>query len=297
MQIDARITYDGNPRSKRSRVPHYFDRLRAKYDHPSRRDPEFLRRYFPDESVWGELRSYRTFALNEFIGAASLQVRTSPRGWHGQYWRRELQRLGGTLARIQDDRAKAREAAETRKKIAAIRRRHLAAVPREIEDSLSTARFFWRSAMFLCYEFFPRRSGAGGRRLSPKAVDAICAWLSFPELGVRCTRDVLRASRRYFRVDPKTRTRSYSLVWAERAESKPADGEEADKESLQPFGLFTCRLCGRSKIRQNKIGEHLESVHAVRPRTVTLDASRRRLFGSTGEVVATWRDDKRAAVP
>src|SRR5713101_672706 len=61
---------------------------------------------------------------------------------------------------------------------------------------MSSGQYWWHRAMVVAYE-----SLCGARdvqRLSSPLIRQLCQWLSIPEIGLRCTRDTIKAARRRF---------------------------------------------------------------------------------------------------
>jgi hypothetical protein len=178
---------------KRLRRNADFHRLRAKYrGQPA--IPTWLRRLFPDEEVLREFARLRDLAFHEYIEQAALLARRR-RGRARVL--AELQSLGGQLARLHGHprRGDAAEAVETRMRIL----QHRLRLWRRLPPNMHQAQYYWHHAMVVIYEAL--RTARAVNRLPGSLVSNLCGWLSIPEIGLRCTRDTIKAAGRRFVIE------------------------------------------------------------------------------------------------
>ncbi len=301
IRLDKKIKYQGNGDGWPGGPPHYFQRLSAKYDtHDPRpekvlkRCPSWLLKFFPKEVVL-ELVYLRHVALYYFIEAAKLRTRTQS-GWHGRRTAGDLRILGGRLARLKGQPRRESEIAELESQIRALQcRREVSR--RSYENILNEAQYHWHMAIYMVCEYCQH-----SKRLPSNVISYLCKWFSFPELGIWCTRDTIKAVRRHFYIDPSGRAARpiYSYSELPRQPNGPAtaknddrgietiavtdDDKSLDEEISRPCGL----LCG-AKLLPNEVYPHFDRIHGIPEEEINKLPNRRELRKrGTDEVLYRW---------
>ncbi len=292
IRLDKRIRYQGNGDGWPAAPPNYFQRLSAKYTSPEASCPDWLGRYFPDKNVQQGLISVRRDAVYYYIEAAKLQMRTTT-GWHAKRNVAELRVLGGRLARLRNRPGREPHIAQLESEIRARRWRPVVA-RRQFEDLLQYAQYRWRTAMFEVTEYLkaPGRSTP----LPSCVIRGLCDWLSFPEIGIRCTPEAIRAIRRHFYIersnDKSYRVYRYQPLRNENRESATGLEKEASWEQRVLLNSsFRCHRCGAS-MAGKELGRHLEQVEQIPVKLVALRDDRDELYQiDTEETLASWMQE------
>lgn len=199
IRIDKRVRYQGKGDVAPNGPPNYFQKLFAKYQKEN--CPDWLRDAFPNDEVRGELLYLREETLYYAIEAAKLEVRTS-RGWHHKRNVGDLQTLGGRLARLKKQVSAESEIAQVESEICAQRSRRPRARAK-VEELLDLAQYRWHTVMFTVTEYL--RSPGRYALLPSNAIQGLCRWLSFPEIGIRCSLETIRTVRRHFYIKQRNR--------------------------------------------------------------------------------------------
>jgi hypothetical protein len=255
IRIDRRVRYQGKGDVAPNGPPNYFQKLFAKYQKGN--CPDWLRDAFPNDEVRRELLYLREEALYYAIEAAKLEVRTS-RGWHHKRNVGDLQTLGGRLARLKKQASAESEIEQVESEIRDQRSRRPRARAK-VEELLDLAQYRWHTVMFTATEYL--RSPGRYAFLPPKAIQDLCHWLSFPEIGMLCTHDTIKAVGRHFPIDRRN-GKSYRVYQHQilRNEKDLLEDRPLEEEFLK--GIFKCSLCGLS-MEGATIGHHLTEVEHI----------------------------------
>lgn len=251
--------------------------------------PLWLTMLFPAEEVRLPLVAFRNGALFYYIEAAA--VRVDGRGELREI-RRQLQSLGGTLARLNGVAGREAEQQALVAQMEELRRqlRHLPHRPR-----LDLPQLWWHWTMVRAYESLPRRGTR--KQISPQQVARLCKWLSVPEIGLHCTPATIKAARRRFvsrdwfgqqyptyiaTLRKSTRVSTMELETARDAASGQAG------ESIQ----FTCHICHVSKTDTlHGLGLHLKEMHQIQEDAVEIPEEGTLICEkATQKVLATWEE-------
>lgn len=192
------------------------------------------------------------------IEAAKLEVRTTG-GWHHKRNVGELQTLGGRLAQLKKQAAAGSEIAQVEAEIQFKRWRRPSAKVK-VKELLELSQYHWHTVMFTATEYL---RSPGRYALLPSAViHGLCDWLSFPEVGIRCTVDTIKTARRHFYIERRKEIsyrvyqnrlpRNINLLAVPEIENAARVNEQ---DQLNSF--FKCHRCGRHKSRI-EIGPHLK---------------------------------------
>jgi hypothetical protein len=191
--------------------------LHSKYRRPSESDyPSWL--WLLPERDRQEITDLRKRAFHHLIEEAALLNRREkdrPR------LIAELRSFGGQLARFRErpghgDKVSAALGGlrKWRSRAARWRRRSL---------NWYDAQYAWHRAMVLAYVSL--RSAEDRRRLRVSDLKALCKWLSIPEVGVRCTRDTIKAARRRFVWETHSNGRRYRVYTATPRSPRPSSAD------------------------------------------------------------------------
>lgn len=156
------------------------------------------------------------------------------------------------------------------------------------------AQYHWHTAMFEVTEYLkaPRRSAP----LPSGVIRGLCDWLSFPEIGVRCTPEAIKAVRPRFYIERRHgksyRVYRYHLPRNEKGAAAPALEKEAPwEERLVSTGSFRCHRCGRS-MNGDEMGHHLEQVEQIQLKLIAARENQDELYRiDTGETLASWIEE------
>lgn len=256
IRIDKRVRYQGNGDVSPPGPPNYFQKLLAKYQKEN--CPDWLRDYFSDDAERGELLYLRKEAVYYAIEVAKLEVRTTS-GWHHKRNVGELRILGGRLACLKKQAAAEPEIAQVESEIRVQRSRRPRARAK-VEELLEMAQYRWHTVMFLVTEYL--RTPGRYTVLPSAVIHGLCDWLSFPEIGILCTPDKIKAAGRHFSIDrwngKSYRVYQYQIPRNEKdlIEDRPLGEEDFLK------GIFKCKLCGLS-MEGATIGLHLTEVEQI----------------------------------
>ena len=251
--------------------------------------PPWLPTLFPAEEVRLPLVAFRNGALFYYIEAAAVRVDA-----RGELYdiRRQLQSLGGTLARLKGSAGRETEQNTIAANMGDLRLelKHLPHWP-----NLDRSQLWWHWTMVRAYECLPRIGPR--KRVLPRQIKLLCQWLSVPEIGLQCTPATIKAARRRFVSrdwfgtqyptyigTPRQSMRADTM---ESEEDRDASSEQAG-ESIQ----FTCQLCHASKMDTLQgLGIHLREKHQVREDTVEIPEEGLLIREKTTHtVLATWQD-------
>lgn len=167
-----------------------FKRLIDRYTRSDEGISSSLSKIYDDVS-WNQLVSQRNIAFYYYIQKAAMKrriKRTAPTRI------KELQSLGGRLARLKNQQ----EMKDQKKKIEAeiqSWRGTAKQLKKQPDAYMTEAQFYWHYTIVLLYESFPVRRF----RRPSWAIQEICRFMSIPEIGLNCTRDVIKAARRRFK--------------------------------------------------------------------------------------------------
>jgi hypothetical protein len=257
---------------------------------------DWLEERFPREQdrKWkDEVIDLSRDALHFFKEAAVLGARS-----HDKEDRVRLLALGGRLTRakalpgLEAEREKILSEIEALKE----KRRRLRW---HAQESGRSGQYFWHRAIVLVHAILPQVT----RRRRSRDIDELCKRLSIPELGIRCTRDTIKAARRRFyvnrRCDLATREEFSQLVYTstlrsagtdklERQGEAPGDQEEEPIQEL----MMGCRPCGGKRIPVLDCPSHLELVHGKAPGDIYKPRGCTEILDKgTNEVLMTLADD------
>ena len=287
IRIDKRVRYQGNGDVLPAGPPNYFQELFTKYQKEN--CPDWLRHYFPNDAVRGELLYLRKEALYYAIEAAKLEVRTS-RGWHHKRDVGELRTLGGRLARLKKKAAAESEIAQVESEIRVQRSRRPRARAK-VEELLEMAQYRWHTVMFLVTEYL---RSPGRYTLLPSAViHGLCDWLSFPEIGIRCSLETIGTVRRHFYIEHRNGRVNRVYQWHPSRKDKAANTLVPENNALFQEGAilnsaFKCYLCGRL-MGSKEIGIHLKNVEKIPSELMALSQDPPELYRTdTDETLASW---------
>jgi hypothetical protein len=121
----------------------------------------------------------------------------------------------------------------------------------------------------------------------------MCEWLSFPEIGVYCTRNTIKSARLYFSIERRNgySYRVYQCQLPRNTKGISASGVEKDatwEERVFMTSSFKCHRCGQS-MNGKTIGQHLEKVEHISVNLIAVSIDRYELYlADTQEPLATW---------
>lgn len=287
IRIDKRVRYEGNGDISPAGPPNYFQKLLAKYQKDN--CPDWLRKYFPDDAVRGELVYLRKEALYHAVEAAKLEVRTT-RGWHHKRNVGELRILGGRLARLKKQAAAESEVAQVESEIR-IQRSRRPSARAKVEELLEMSQYRWHTVMFIATEFL--RSPGRYASLPPNAIQGLCHWLSFPEVGIRCTVATIKTARRHFYIE-RRKGRSYRVYEYRlpRNIHRPAvpgiENAASLNEQVRLNNFFKCRRCGRHT-GPTEMGLHLKHEENIPVELIGLSLDPQEFYRTdTDETLASY---------
>ena len=181
------------------------------------------------------------------LEAAKMRVRTTT-GWHGRRTVTEQRVLGGRLARLRHQSANGTQIAEVESELRALRERKK--ITRyKVEDLLDQAQYRWHTAMFTATEYLRTK-----RVLLPsRANRGLCDWLSFPEVGIRCTGGTIKSARRHFYIERRNgrsfRVYQYQIPRNIKGLTKPELENSAQlNDQVLLYRSFNCHRCGRQMV-------------------------------------------------
>lgn len=249
----------------------------------------WLRTVFPAEEVRLPLVAFRKGALSFYIEAAALRVDTRTKM---RTIRRQLQTLGGRLARVKNlsGRENESQAIATEIKQQRYELKRLRHWPR-----LDDPQLWWHWTMVQAYEYLPRTEAKN--RVSPLHVKQLCQWLSVSEIGLICTPAAIKAARRRFSgrdwldnqyptylATPRRPTQS-SVISLEHEGSLSPEG---DRDPIQ----FTCHVCHFTTTGTLlTLGKHLREQHQIQLEHVELSETEQVIRKKgTEEILAAWQE-------
>ena len=163
-----------------------FERLRRKYLGHESANPDWLRKWLPEDEARRDLVDLRYQAFYDYIDLAALMARlrrNRPRVVT------ELRSLGGRRGRhrgsVHEERINSQIAIQQWR----LKR------GRRLPDML-WAQFCWHLGMVLTY--WVLRSKRDRTRLPGPVLARICQWFSIPEIGLLCTPNTIKGAHRYF---------------------------------------------------------------------------------------------------
>lgn len=212
----------------------FFQDLREAYLNRTVADPAWLRKVFSEPQVREKIVRFRNEVLDRFILYAERQAAFwSYQNWAPGYFGREvmdqqkiialLRSLGGRKARLKSQPGQKAEIPriESEERKLKVLLKIYGSNPR-----LDVEQWYWRHLMVLLYECLPLGEPANQRR-KRFSVAHLCQWLSIPEIGLKCTSDVIKAARRQIegkqRWSPALRTNPKWIVFRPREPIGPAE--------------------------------------------------------------------------
>ena len=121
----------------------------------------------------------------------------------------------------------------------------------------------------------------------------MCDWLSFREIGIRCSPETIATVKRHFHIEQRNGRANRVYQWQpprkdEAANTLVSENDALLEESAVLNSSFKCYLC-RRLMGSNEIGTHLKDVEKIPSDLMALSQDPRELYRTdTDETLASW---------
>lgn len=202
----------------------------------------------------------------------------------------ELRILGGRLARLKKQAAAGSEIAQVESEIQIQRSRRPSAKVKA-QELLELSQYRWHTVMFVVTEYL--RSPGRYARLPSAIIHGLCDWLSFPEIGILCTRHTIKAVGRHFSI-ARRNGKSYRVYRYQLARNtKGPTVQEVEnigqlKEQVLLNIFLRCHRCERH-FEWKEIGRHLKQDEHIPVGLIGLSLDPAEFYRTdTDETLASW---------
>lgn len=134
----------------------------------------------------------------------------------------------------------------------------------KVKELLELSQYRWHTVMFTVTEHL--RSPGKYAFLPFDVIHGLCDWLSFPEVGIRCSRETVSTVRKHFSIEHRNgrayRVYQWQFPRKDKAANTLVPERDALLESVILGSSLRCYLCGRL-MGSNESGTHLKNVEKI----------------------------------